>query len=304
MSIYRLSSKPRYEFIPIDKIELKPGEYNVRRRDIEKEVDELAANIKQYGILQPIIVNKIDDKYVPVAGQRRALAAQKAGLKEVPAIIYENMDKRQAIEISLSETIHRVEVRDVDLMDAVTSLYEQYGSVKAVAQLLGKSESWVRKYLKMEEKLPDEVKKDEKLGIETKATLADLSAKATSALGEDKAKELIIKVAEEIKKGGLKTEDARRLAKAVAEATSKAPAKSVEEIIKVAKSLYEKEQARKEEEKKAQELAGPGALIVKLPEDAHKALEEASKVKMRAKEDVATEYIIDGLYRDGYLKRA
>jgi ParB family chromosome partitioning protein len=304
MSLHRLSSKPRYEFIPIDKIELKPGEYNVRRRDIEKEVDELAANIKQYGILQPIIVNKIDDKYVPIAGQRRVLAAQRAGLKEVPAIVYENLDKRQAIEISLSESVHRVEVTDVDLMDAVTSLFIQYGSVKAVAQLLGKSEGWVRKYLKMEVKLPDKVKKDEKLGVETKATLADLSAKTESALGKEKAEDLVIKVAEEIKKEGLKTEDARRLVKAVAEVASKAPTKSVEEIIKDAKSLYEKEQARKEEEKKAQELAGPGALIVKLPEDAHKALEEASKVKMRAKEDVAVEYIIDGLYRDGYLKRA
>jgi len=296
--------KPRFEYIPINKIELKPGEFNVRRRDVEKEIEELATNIKQYGILQPIVVNKIGEKYVPIAGQRRVKAAEKAGLKEIPAIIYENLDRRQAIEISLSETIHRVEVTDVDLMDAVTSLYERYGSVKAVAQLLGKSESWVRKYLKMEAKLPDDVKRDEKLTTEIKATLADLSAKTASVLGEDKAKELTTKIAEEIKKEGLKTEDARRLIKAVAEATNKASTKSAEEIIKVAKSLYEREQARKEEEKKAQELAGPGALIVKLPEDAHKALEKASEVKKRAKEDVAVEYIIEGLYRDGYLERA
>lgn len=263
----------------------------------------MAVNIKQYGILQPIIVNKIDDKYIPIAGQRRFLAAKKAGLKEVPAIVYENLDRRQAIEISLSETIHRVEVSDADLMDAVTSLYEQYGSVKAVAQLLGRSESWVRKYLKMEAKLPDDVKRDEKLGTEIKSELAQLVTVTARALGEEKAKNLASKVAEEIKKRNLKTDEARDFTKAVEKVASKAPAKSLEEIIRDARSLYEKERARKEEEKKAQELVGPGALIVKLPEDAHKALEEASEVKKRAKEDVAAEYIIEGLYRDGYLKR-
>jgi ParB family chromosome partitioning protein len=136
--------------------------------------------------------------------KRRVKAAEKAGLKEIPAIIYENLDRRQAIEISLSETIHRVEVTDVDLMDAVTSLYEQYGSVKAVAQLLGKSEGWVRKYLKMEKKLPDEVKKDQKLGVEVKVALADLMTKATGLLDENKARELTSKVADEIKKEDLK----------------------------------------------------------------------------------------------------
>jgi ParB family chromosome partitioning protein len=298
------TTKPRFGYIPIDKIELRPGVYNVRSRDIEKEVDELATNIKQYGILQPIIVNKIDDKYIPIAGQRRFLAAQKAGLKEVPAIIYENLDRRRAIEISLSETIHRVEVTDVDLMDAVTTLYEQYGNVKAVAQFLGKSEDWVRKYIKMEMKLPEPIKIDRELGREIKAAIADIPTKTGSVLGEDKAKELTLKVADEIKKEKLKTDDAKRLIKSIIKVASEKRDANIEEIIKAAKVLYEKEKAREEEEKKAEKLAGPGAIIVKLPEDAYKALEEASKVKMKDKAEVAADYIVTGLYRDGFLKRA
>ena len=296
--------RPRFEYIPINKIELRPGEFNVRRRDIDKEVDELAVNIKSYGILQPIIVNKVGEKYIPIAGQRRVKAAQKAGLKEIPAIVYENLDQRLAIEISLSETIHRVDVGDADLMDAVTLLYEKYGNFKAVAQLLGRSEDWVRKYVKMEMKLPEEVKRDRELGTEIKATIADIITKAGSALGEDKAKELALKAAEEIKKEKLKTEDAKRLVKSIIKVASEKPKASMEEIIKDAKILYEKEKAREKEEKRAEELAGPGAIIVKLPEDAHKALEEASKVKMRDKAEVAADYIITGLYRDGFLKRA
>jgi ParB family chromosome partitioning protein len=295
--------KPRFEFIPTDKVELRPGEFNVRRRDIEREVDELAENIKNIGILQPIIVNKIGDKYIPIAGQRRYLAAVKAGLKEIPAFVYENLDRRRAIEISLSETIHRVDVGDADLTDAVASLYEIYGNVKAVAQLLGRSESWVRGRIKMLLPPPD-VRTDKELPTETKVALADIPEKTSDVLGEEKAKKLTLRAAEEIKKENLKVEDARRLVKSIIKVANEDPKKDVEEIVKAAKVLYERERRKEEEEKKAEEIVGPGSIIVKLPEDAYKALEEASRVKMKDKTDVAVDYIITGLWRDGFLKRA
>jgi ParB family chromosome partitioning protein len=295
--------KPRFEFIPIDKVELRPGEFNVRRRDIEREVDELAENIKNFGILQPIIVNKIGDKYIPIAGQRRYLAAVKAGLKEIPAFVYENLDRRRAIEISLSETIHRVDVGDADLTDAVAALYEIYGNVKAVAQLLGRSERWVRERIKMLIP-PPEVRIDKELPIETKVALADIPVKTSDILGEEKAKKLTLRAAEEIKKENLKVKDAKGLIKSIIRVANEDPKKDVEEIVKAAKVLYESERRKEEEEKKAEEIAGPGSIIVKLPEDAYKALEEASRVKMKDKTEVAVDYIITGLWRDGFLKRA
>ncbi len=295
--------KPRFEFIPIDKVELRPGEFNVRRRDIEREVDELAENIKNLGILQPIIVNKIGDKYIPIAGQRRYLAAVKAGLKEIPAFVYENLDRRRAIEISLSETIHRVDVGDADLTDAVAALYEIYGNVKAVAQLLGRSERWVRERIKMLIP-PPEVRIDKELPIETKVALADIPVKTSDVLGEEKAKKLTLRAAEEIKKENLKVKDAKGLIKSIIRVANEDPKKDVEEIVKAAKVLYESERRKEEEEKKAEEIAGPGSIIVKLPEDAYKALEEASRVKMKDKTEVAVDYIITGLWRDGFLKRA
>jgi ParB family chromosome partitioning protein len=295
--------KPRFEFIPIDKVELRPGEFNVRRRDIEREVDELAENIKNFGILQPIIVNKIGDKYIPIAGQRRYLAAVKAGLKEIPAFVYENLDRRRAIEISLSETIHRVDVGDADLTDAVAALYEIYGNVKAVAQLLGRSERWVRERIKMLIP-PPEVRIDKELPIETKVALADIPVKTSDVLGEEKAKKLTLRAAEEIKKENLKVKDAKGLIKSIIRVANEDPKKDVEEIVKAAKVLYESERRKEEEEKKAEEIAGPGSIIVKLPEDAYKALEEASRVKMKDKTEVAVDYIITGLWRDGFLKRA
>lgn len=291
--------KPRFELIPVDKVELKPGEFNVRRQP-EREVDQLAENIKHYGVLQPIIVNKIDDKYIPIAGQRRYLAAKKAGIKEIPAIVYEKLDRRQAIEISLSETIHRVDVGDADLMEAVTSLYETYGNIKAVAEILGRSTTWVSKYIKMEIWLPDEVKNDPEIPTEAKAAIANTVKGTVDTLGREKSKELALRVAKEIKEKGLNVNDAKRLAKATERVAIKKPESDVEDILRSAEVLVEKEKVREREEKEV----GPNTIILKLPEDVYEALGKASKVKMRDKEEVAVEYIATGLYKDGFLERA
>jgi ParB family chromosome partitioning protein len=292
--------EPHFELIPVDKVELRPGEFNVRRQAIEREVDQLAENVKRYGVLQPIIVNKVDDKYIVIAGQRRYLAAKRVGIKKIPAIVYEKLDKRQAIEISLSETIHRVDVGDADLMEAVTLLYEVYGNIKAVAEILGRSTTWVRKYIKMDKWLPDEVKKDPEIPTEAKVVIADIVKGTVDTLGREKSEELALRVAKEIKEKGLNVSDAKRLAKAIERVAIKKPESDVEDIVRSAEVLVEKEKAREREEKEVE----PNTIILKLPDDVYEALGKASKVKMRDKEEVAMEYITMGLYRDGFLERA
>ncbi len=292
--------EPHFELIPVDKVELRPGEFNVRRQAIEREVDQLAENVKRYGVLQPIIVNKVDDRYIVIAGQRRYLAAKRVGIKKIPAIVYEKLDKRQAIEISLSETIHRVDVGDADLMEAVTLLYEVYGNIKAVAEILGRSTTWVRKYIKMDKWLPDEVKKDPEIPTEAKVVIADIVKGTVDTLGREKSEELALRVAKEIKEKGLNVSDAKRLAKAIERVAIKKPESDVEDIVRSAEVLVEKEKAREREEKEVE----PNTIILKLPDDVYEALGKASKVKMRDKEEVAMEYITMGLYRDGFLERA
>jgi len=297
-----LGAKPTFGFIPIDKIEYRPGEYNIRsREDIVKELDEMIENVKIYGILQPIIVNKIGDKYIPIAGQRRVEAAKRAGLKEIPAIIYENLSPIECIKLSLSETIFRRDVGEADLMEAVTRLYREYGSYKAVAQILGKSETWVRKYIKIDIVLPDEIKRDEKLGVEHKATIADVIKRTSEIIGENKAHEIAHLMAEKIKTEGLTSKDVKDLAKEVIKAAREESKKSAQEIIEAGVRSYLKEKERVEREKKITELFGPHSIVVMLDPKEDEALTKASTNKGRGKEEVARDYIIEGLRREGYL---
>jgi ParB family chromosome partitioning protein len=295
--------KPLFGSIPIDKIEYRPREYNIRsREDITKDLDEMVENVKMYGVLQPIIVNKIGDKYIPIAGQRRVEAAKKAGLKEVPALIYENLPQTDCIKMSLSETLFRKDVGEADMMEAVTFLYHQYNrNYKAVAQLIGKSESWVRKYVKMEEKLPEDIKRDEELKTDIKSTIADIVTKIADVVGDEKAHEVARQYAQKVKAEDMKVTEAKELAKQVIKAAREGPRRDAKEIVEAGIRGFLKERERIESEKKAMEQFGPHVIIVRLDERTDEALTKAAQVKGRDKSDVAAEYVIDGLHREGYL---
>ena len=90
--------------IKISKIE--PNQEQPRKDFKEEQLQELAESIKQYGILQPLLVQKKQDYYEIIAGERRWRAAKLAGLKEVPVVIRE-YSQQQAVEISLIENVQR-----------------------------------------------------------------------------------------------------------------------------------------------------------------------------------------------------
>jgi len=123
------------------------GKLNVRTRQVETSVDELAENIRRHGLLHPIIVFKTDDKYELIVGQRRYLAYKKLGKDTIPAFISEPLDENKGRILSLSEGIHRVEIPSGDLMDAIGALWLKYGSAKLIAQELGIKESKVRDWI-------------------------------------------------------------------------------------------------------------------------------------------------------------
>ena len=94
-------------------IEVEPNRDQARKIFDEEALSDLAESIKNYGIIQPIVVTQKDDYYQIIAGERRWRAAKKAGLQEIPAIVREN-DERKNQEISLIENIQREDLNPIE----------------------------------------------------------------------------------------------------------------------------------------------------------------------------------------------
>ncbi len=125
------------EQIEVGKID--PNKNQPRKVFDETALNELASSIKIHGIIQPIVLNKVGDRYMIIAGERRWRAAQIAGLKTVPAII-KNYDTRQIKEISIIENLQREDLNPMEAARAIKELMEGYGwTQEVVADRLGKS---------------------------------------------------------------------------------------------------------------------------------------------------------------------
>ena len=121
--------------------EVEPNRNQPRKSFNEETLEELAESIKQYGLIQPIIVTKEDGYYAIVAGERRWRACKKAGLKEISAIVREKDEKRNK-EIALIENIQREDLNPIDKAMGIKALMEDYELTQAdVAKILGKSRS-------------------------------------------------------------------------------------------------------------------------------------------------------------------
>lgn len=125
-------------YIPITKISPNPNQ--PRKRFVVEDLQELAESIKQYGIIQPLIVaEKKDGGYELIAGERRLRAAQIAGLPTVPAVIRQFIEKEK-LEIALIENIQRSNLDPIEEAFAFKRLIEEFGlSQQEVADRMGKS---------------------------------------------------------------------------------------------------------------------------------------------------------------------
>ena len=131
----------KVEMISIEEL-IEPKE-ELRSVLVKENLEELAESIKELGILEPLIVRPIEDKYEIVAGHRRFLAAQIAELKEVPCVIKEMTDKQVLLE-RLHENLKREELNVVDQAALIHKLRTEGGySHKEIAEMFGKSEGWV-----------------------------------------------------------------------------------------------------------------------------------------------------------------
>ena len=123
-------------------IEIEPNREQPRRIFFFFSLEELAGSIKTYGVLQPIIVNKKENYYEIVAGERRWRAAKKAGLTEMPCIIKDDITERSNKEIALIENIQRVDLNPIDKAKGLKELIDDYGMTQQeLADSLGISRS-------------------------------------------------------------------------------------------------------------------------------------------------------------------
>ena len=110
-----------------------------RKKFDEAKLVELANSIAQHGIVQPIIVRKVGERYSIIAGERRFRAARRAGLNEVPVIVRE-MDEQQVLEVSLIENLQRENLNALEEAAAIRTLMDEHDLTQdEVAKRLGKS---------------------------------------------------------------------------------------------------------------------------------------------------------------------
>lgn len=134
-------------FVKISRIE--PNKNQPRKKFDEDALQELSESIKQFGVIQPLIVQKRDDYYEIIAGERRWRAAKFAGLKEVPVII-KNYTDQEIMEISLIENIQRENLNPIEEAQAYKRLLEEFGLKQdEVAERVAKSRTAVTNSMRL-----------------------------------------------------------------------------------------------------------------------------------------------------------
>jgi ParB family transcriptional regulator, chromosome partitioning protein len=136
---------------------LKPGRFQPRKNFAEEKLSELAASVKEKGVLTPILVRPLGgDAYEIVAGERRWRAAQMAKLHDVPVVVREMADS-EALEIAIIENVQRADLNAIEEAMAYQELIARFGRTQEqVAQEVGKSRPHIANTLRLL-KLPDSV---------------------------------------------------------------------------------------------------------------------------------------------------
>ena len=129
--------------------DVEPDRDQPRKRFDQEALEELAESIKEYGLIQPIVVSKKDGYYSIVAGERRWRASKIAGLTEIPAIIRDD-DERVNAEISLIENMQREDLNPVEKAQGIKTLVDTYGlTQEEIAKKLGKGRSTIANWIRV-----------------------------------------------------------------------------------------------------------------------------------------------------------
>jgi ParB family transcriptional regulator, chromosome partitioning protein len=147
------------EIINIDVTRIIPGDQQPRKIFKDAALRDLAASIKEKGVLQPVIVSRTGDgTFRLIAGERRWRASSLAGLKKIPAIV-KDVALADSLEIALIENIQREDLNPVETAEAFHRLMKDFGlTQEELSAKVGKDRATVANYLRLL-KLPDEIKK-------------------------------------------------------------------------------------------------------------------------------------------------
>ena len=133
-------------------IELIPNKFQPRKIFDESNLNDLANSIKERGIIQPIIVRKSNDdkgKYEIIAGERRWIAAQRAGLHDVPVVITE-ADDLKSLEFAIVENVQRHDLNSLEEAQGYRRLIDEFGyDQEKVSKFIGKSRSYITNSLRL-----------------------------------------------------------------------------------------------------------------------------------------------------------
>lgn len=141
--------------VPVDLI--SPNPHQPRQMMNQEKLAELAASIREHGIIQPIVVTQTGGRYQLVAGERRWRASQLAGLTEIPVFVKE-ITPQQMLELAIVENIQRADLNPLEEAQAYFQLMEEFGlTQEVVAQKVGKSRTAIANTLRLL-KLPDEIR--------------------------------------------------------------------------------------------------------------------------------------------------
>ena len=198
------ASSDRPKTVPIE--HLSPNPQNPRRAFHEEPLDELTESIRHHGVMAPLLVRPVGDRFEIIAGERRWRAAQRAGLHDVPVVV-RPCSAAEALELALIENVQRTDLNAIEEAAGYQRLVDEFGHTQeALAKIIGKSRSHVANILRLLA-LPPSIR----------ASVADGSLSfghARALVGAPDAEA----IAEEVMRRGLSVRATEALVRAMAEA--------------------------------------------------------------------------------------
>ncbi|KXB48471.1 putative stage 0 sporulation protein J [Tissierellia bacterium KA00581] len=135
--------------IEVEIEKLSPRKDQPRKNFDDESLKELSESIKVDGVIQPIVVRKVNENYEIIAGERRYRASKLAGLKKVPVVV-KNVTDRKAKEIALIENIQREDLNPIEQATSLKVLMQEYTlTQKELSEIIGKSRSYIANNLRL-----------------------------------------------------------------------------------------------------------------------------------------------------------
>lgn len=194
----------------IDINDIKPNENQPRKHFDAEKISDLAASIKEHGIIENLVLRKSEGGYSIVAGERRWRAAREAGLKKVPAVVRELTDQENML-IALIENMQREDLNPIEEAEGLSAMMETYGlTQEQISKSVGKSRPYISNALRLLV-LPKEIREMLSVG--------EITAGHAKALLSIPGENMQLDIARRIGKEGLSVRDVERLSRDRAEKT-------------------------------------------------------------------------------------